>query len=188
MYVIFDNTYQIGAFCTSRATHSTKCTDQLLEWPDEAMRGQSSEFEGIAHNSFNGTYFVIQETVPSILSPEKLESNIFEIRITSNDSNPSILLLESCRVEWEFESTSKGFEGLEFMMHRKSGNSYLLALCEANNCSMATIQEDAASNLGNGQIVVLEKRDATRESERASLTTKFFSNCSFSQLLAVGNL
>lgn len=109
MYVIFDNTYQIGAFCTSRATHSTNCTDELQDWPDEAMRGQGSDFEGIAHNSLNGTYFIIQETVPSTLIPENLEANIFEIRITSNDSSPSILLLASCRVEWEFESTSKGF-------------------------------------------------------------------------------
>jgi hypothetical protein len=30
---------------------------------------------------------------------------------------------------------------------------------------MATIQEGAAKNLGNGQIVVLEKREATSDSE-----------------------
>ena len=165
MYIIFDNNYQIGAFCTPRTSKSNECTDQLLDWPDEAMRGEISEFEGIAHNSVNGTYFIIQETVPSTLQQEKLESNIFEIRITANDSAPSILLLESCRVEWEFESISKGFEGLEFIVHRKTGKSYLLALCEANNCSMATIQKEGVNNLGNGQIVVLGKREATRTSK-----------------------
>jgi len=173
MYVIFDNTFQIGAFCTSRSTQSTHCTDQLLDWPDETMRGVVSEFEGIAYNSLNGTYFIIQETIPLALNNDKLGSNIFEIRITSDDLISSVHLIESCQVEWEFESTSKGFEGLEFMVHKKTGKSHLLALCEANNCSMATIQEGAPKNLGNGQIVVLEKSEATYNSECTFLKTSF---------------
>jgi len=165
MYVIFDNSFQIGGFCTPQATQSSNCTDQLLDWQDEAMRDFVSEFEDIAYNSLNGTYFIIQETIPPTLNKVTLGSNIFEIRITSDDLISSVLLIESCEVEWEFESKSKGFEGLEFMVHQMTGKSYLLALCEANNCSMATIQEGAAKNLGNGQIVVLEKREATSDSE-----------------------
>lgn len=165
MYVIFDNSFQIGAFCTHRATQSLNCIDQLLDWPDESMCNVASEFEGIAYNSLNGTYFIIQETIPSTSNTGMLGSNIFEIRITSDDFISSVHLLESCQVEWEFESVAKGFEGLEFVIHKKSGKSYLLALCEANNCSMATIQEGASKNLGNGQIVMLEKHEATFDSE-----------------------
>jgi hypothetical protein len=113
----------------------------------------------------DGTYFIIQETIPPTSNKVTLGSNIFEIRITSNDLISSVSLIESCEVQWEFESKSKGFEGLEFMVHQKTGKRHLLALCEANNCSMATIQEDAPKNLGNGQIVVLEKREATSDSE-----------------------
>jgi uncharacterized protein YjiK len=174
MYVIFDNIFQIGAFCTSRATQSIDCIDQLLDWPDETVPGISPEFEGIAYNLVNGTYFIIQETIPLTLNNEKLGSNIFEIRITTDDLISSIHILESCQVEWEFESKSKGFEGLEFIVHYKTGKSYLLALCEANNCSMATIQEGAAKNLGNGQIVVLEKHEATYNSECNFLKTSIF--------------
>ena len=47
------------------------------------------------------------------------------------------------------------------MIHQKTGKKHLLALCKANNCSMKTIQEGATKNLGNGQTVVLEKREAT---------------------------
>ena len=163
MYVIFDNFFQIGAVCTPQATQSINCTNQLIDWPDETMRSAASEFEGIAYNFFDETYFIIQETIPPALNRTTLASNIFEIRITSNDFVSSVVLIESCQVKWQFESKSKGFEGLEFMVHQNTGKRHLLALCEANNCSMATIQEKATTNLGNGQIVVLEKRAATSD-------------------------
>lgn len=165
MYIVFDNSFKIGAFCVYQATQSIDCIDQLLDWPNEMMHDVVSEFEGITYNSLNETYFIIQETIPSTFNSNKLISNVFEIEISSNDLTSSIVILESCQVEWEFESKSKGFEGLEFIVHKKTGKSHLLALCEANNCSMATIQEGTDKNLGNGQIVVLEKHEATSDSE-----------------------
>ncbi|CAF5138897.1 unnamed protein product, partial [Rotaria magnacalcarata] len=45
-----------------------------------------------------------------------------------------IRVLESCIINWNFSTDNKGIEGLEFVTHQSSGRSYLLALCEVNEC------------------------------------------------------
>ncbi|UJR20022.1 hypothetical protein I4U23_023156 [Adineta vaga] len=156
MYVVFDNTYQIGALCTSLG-RSFNCTDRLLSWPDSSLDGKDSSFEGVTYNPLAGTYFVIQETIPTN-SKKVFQANVFEIRIDMKDSIP-IRVVESCIVNWEFGSENKGFEGLEFVFHERSGQTYLLGLCEANKC-------DHTSASGNdGRIVVLEKKQATAKRE-----------------------
>ncbi|CAF3424424.1 unnamed protein product [Rotaria sp. Silwood2] len=132
MYVVFDNTYQIGAICTSLG-RSFNCTDRLLDWPDLSLNRKKSGFEGMTYNP---------------------KANVFEIFIDPKDSTP-IRLIESCLTNWEFGSDNKGFEGLEFVFHQNSGQTYLLGLCEANKC------DHKSSSTNDGRIVVLEKKKAT---------------------------
>ncbi|CAF1513775.1 unnamed protein product [Rotaria sordida] len=120
------------------------------------------QFEGIAYNSLADTNFIIQETISSNLSPNEYNSNVFEIRITTDDLLTSISLIESCNVMWTFDSTSKGFEGLEFITHQKTGKNYLLASCEANKCTIQSRFEQAVANLENERLVVLEKHETTQ--------------------------
>ncbi|CAF1324069.1 unnamed protein product, partial [Rotaria sordida] len=63
-------------------------------------------FEGIAYNSLTDTNFIIQETISSNLSLSEYNSNVFEIRITTDDLLTSISLIESCNVMWTFDSTN----------------------------------------------------------------------------------
>ncbi|CAF3841711.1 unnamed protein product [Rotaria magnacalcarata] len=65
---------------------------------------------------------------------------------------------ESCIINWDFSTDNKSIEGLEFVMYQGSGHSYLLGLCEANDCN-----PKSTSNT-NGRILVLEKKEATKTS------------------------
>ncbi|CAF4738281.1 unnamed protein product, partial [Rotaria sp. Silwood2] len=60
MYIIFDNTFQIDAFCNLLAIQTMNCTNKLLDWPDNTFNKLDSEFEGIAYNPLNDTYFIAQ--------------------------------------------------------------------------------------------------------------------------------
>ncbi|CAF3808173.1 unnamed protein product [Rotaria magnacalcarata] len=152
MYVVFDNTYQIGAICTALG-RSFNCTDRLLDWPDSSLNRKKSGFEGMTYNPTNGNHFVIQESIETDVK-KVFKANVFEIHINTKASSP-IRIVESCMVNWEFGSENKGFEGLEFAFHRSSGNTYLLGLCEANKC------DHKSASINDGRIVVLKKQKAT---------------------------
>lgn len=160
MYVVFDNTYQIGAFCTPLGSQKKDCTDKLLDWPDLSVRGRVSDFEGIVYNPFRDTYYIAQEVISTIENPTIFKPIIIEIRIT-NTKTPIVQIQNSCVANISFTSTSKGFEGLEFATHQQTGKSYLLALCEANLCASEVVPVREDNNLGNGRLVVLEKKAAT---------------------------
>lgn len=165
LFVIFDNTFQIGAFCTWSTNQTTDCTNRIIDWPNDTFNELISDFEGIAHNVLTDTYFLAQETIPSSTNSDEYNSNIFEIKITTNASHSSITLIESCQIMWVFDSTAKGFEGIEFINHEKSVKTYLLALCEANRCIRESMFKDRNTNLGHGRLVVLEKHERTENSK-----------------------
>ncbi|CAF1407988.1 unnamed protein product [Adineta ricciae] len=152
VYVVFDNIYQIGAFCTPLGRLSN-CTDQLFSWPNASLNSQDSSFEGIAYEPVNGRYFVVQETVPTN-AKGIFRSNIFELSIAMNRAQP-LQQVDSCVVSWTFGSKNKGFEGLEAVYHQRTGQTYLLALCEANKC------DHKSNSTNDGRIVVLEKKRTT---------------------------
>ena len=164
MYVVFDNTYSIGAFCIHSDMLKTNCTDQLLEWPDRTVDDLDSQFEGIAYNSFDDTYFIVQEAIPVLNEKKKYQPNIFEIRLGKNSFNPKIEIVESCRVNMIFQSDSKGIEGLEFVHSQTTGKTYLFGLCEANKCASSIPNKKSDIDIGHGRIVILEKQEATSKS------------------------
>lgn len=155
MYVVFDNSYRIGAFCTPLG-RSFNCTDRLMDWPDSVLNKKKSGFEGMTYNSMDGTYFVAQEAVETD-TKKVFKAHVFEIYIDSKDTTP-IRVKQSCSVNWEFGSDNKGLEGLEFVFHKGSGKTYLLGLCEANKC------DHKSTSTNDGRIMVLEKQEATTKS------------------------
>ncbi|CAF0816266.1 unnamed protein product [Didymodactylos carnosus] len=148
------------ALMVSLSVHSSNCTDQLFAWPDESTN-KESQFEGIAYNPMHDTYFVVQEAIKSVDDKKKFNPNVFEIRFTTSDSIPVIQILESCPAHWDFDSDNKGFEGLEFIAHQHTKQSYLLGLCEANSCASKSARRRASNPTGNGTLIVLEKKEAT---------------------------
>ena len=171
MYVVFDNLFHIGAFCTHSNVPMGTCSDRLLKWPDQSVEKLDSQFEGIVYNSLQDTYYIAQEAIPTIDDETKFQPNIFEVRIGKNQSNANIQIIESCRVEMEFESDGKGFEGLEFVVSQTRGKTYLFGLCEANKCASSLPKKITADDLGHGRLVVLEKKAATKKSRIADFAT-----------------
>ncbi|CAF3435546.1 unnamed protein product [Rotaria socialis] len=86
---------------------------------------------------------------------DRLSSNVNITRIILTDSTP-IRVLESCTINWDFTANNKGIEGLEFITHQGSGHSYLLGLCEVNDC------DPKSTSNNNGRILVREKKEATK--------------------------
>lgn len=156
IYLVFDNSYHIAALCTPLG-RASNCTDRLLPWPDSSLATKTSSFEGLAYDQISNTYFVVQEALKTDVK-KVFRGNVFEIRIDTKDSTP-IQVLESCMVNWVFTSENKGFEGLEFVRHSISGRSYLLGLCEANDCNRDSTFDN------HGRILVLEKKSATKKSK-----------------------
>ncbi|CAF3342645.1 unnamed protein product [Rotaria socialis] len=154
VFAVFDNSFHVGAFCTPFG-RSLNCTDQLLAWPDASLATKQSGFEGITYNPIDDTYFIAQEAIKTD-TKKVFRANIFETRIVSTDSIP-IRVLESCIVNWDFASDNKGIEGLEFVSHQGTGKSYLLGLCEANECNHKSTSDN------DGRILVLEKKEANKK-------------------------
>ncbi len=175
MYVVFDNTYQIGAFCTPSTLQNNDCTDKLLEWPDASVLGLNPDFEGIVSNPLHETYYIAREVIQTTENPAIFKPIIIEIRIT-NTNSPTVQIVESCTANFSFTTRSKGFEGLEFVTHQQTNQSYLLALCEANLCASANLPEREDNNLGNGRLVVLEKQPATSSGKSYFDQNTLFSN------------
>ncbi|CAF1202110.1 unnamed protein product [Adineta steineri] len=128
------------------------CTDRLLAWPDASLSTKKSQFEGMIYNPVDDTYFVAQEAIKTSNS-KIFRSNVFEISIDLKDATP-VRVLESCMINWNFTSDNKGIEVLEFVSHTTSSRTYLLALCEANDCN------DQSKPDNKGRILVLEKKKA----------------------------
>lgn len=173
MYIVLDNSFQIGAICTDSAARTFNCKNQLLDWPDQSMAKLESQFEGIAYNSLQDTYYVAQEAIPTIADKKKYQPNIFEIRIGKNESTVGIQIIESCRVDLEFQSDGKGFEGLEFVVSQRQVKTYLLGLCEANKCASSIPKKISDVDVGHGRLVVLEKVLATHNGRMLSFLPSF---------------
>ena len=71
--------------------------------------------------------------------------------------------MNHAELKWEYKSENKGFEGLEFVVHEKTGKSYLFGLCEANKCASRISEKTIEDDIGHGRIVVLEKKERTKK-------------------------
>lgn len=128
LYVASDNLTAIAAIDTSLGDGSLG--------PGDATE---SQYEAITATD-DGRFFAMIETV----SETDARAEIAEL-----DSNTA--LLGQAFTDTTFEHVNKGFEGVAWL--RVSGNEYLLALCENNNC------KDDDSPAGEGRLKLLAKVD-----------------------------
>ena len=100
---------------------------------------------GIVFDPSTGHHFLIRETIET---PEgKLYPSVLEISFNPDDT--SYTILNECLFNFEVESTSKGFEGLEILPTRDGDGVLLLGLCESNFCKAGQEGEEK----GNGRII-----------------------------------
>ena len=131
-YIVFDNHRQALRI-------NTKLTKAKLLGKATKKDG----FEGMSYNPVNNTFYVVEESLD-----HKGDWNA-RLRVMDTD------FIQTSKKQWfdyAFESENKGFEGLTALEH--NGISYLLALCEGNDCRAGK----KGKRVGGGTIKVFEKK------------------------------
>ncbi len=111
-YVVFDNSSEVA-----RVTTDLSKTKRL------GKKKKDIGFEGIAYNPENKTFYLLEESLK--------HNGDYSARLNTKKKKH----FQSADEQWldyPFESDNKGFEGLATL--QRNGMTYLLALCEGNNC------------------------------------------------------
>jgi len=137
VFMIFDSLDYIGY------------TNTQFEYraPENKLIGRQTEtessFEAIMYSSDTKTFLMVRETVPNegekTFSPSVVEARV---GVDSYD------ILSECRVDFDFDSENKGFEGGAYFSMK--GERYLLGLCEGNGCKSGKEGQDP----GNGMSIL----------------------------------
>ncbi len=108
------------------------------------LGGMGSEpgFEGIAHNTRNGRYYLLIEA-------RKDKRGRYRPMIVEYDER--FEYVKSRPMDFEFESANRGFEAIAYV--RRDSRDHLLGLCEGNKCQCGK----AGRTPGGGRIQVFEK-------------------------------
>lgn len=159
-YSVCDNSWAISKFHESFSVFS----DQNLQIGNPRREKEDSGYEAIFH--FNSTFYVVRESIKHYhrhhahnvdyhhLDRVEGQSSYHAIieELTLNDTD--YVIHDQCRCEFEFEGTSKGFEGA-FGIQGDDGSLYVVGLCEGNHCSEKT---DLRQDAGNGKVVLMKKK------------------------------
>ena len=99
-------------------------------------------YEGITYDNTNDRFYLIEESLKN--------NGAFNARL--NQANKDFIIKSKKWLKYNFQSDSKGFEGLTFLT--KNNKPYILALCEGNECDSGKISKIH----GAGRIKVFEKK------------------------------
>jgi hypothetical protein len=108
--------------------------------------------ESVLHHHHEDDDFIIEEEEDEdIIEADKKHSfhAIVEELVLGDDD---YTVQSKCVCEFEFEGTSKGFEGAVGFPDA-TGELYILGLCEGNHCS-----EERKADAGHGRVVLMKKR------------------------------
>ena len=146
-YAVMDSSWSLYKFGVDLKRRSD---DNIRYGDPEREAGIESGYEAIFKS--HGLFYIVRE---SVLHDETqtYHAVIEEVRLNARgdtSTTEQFQLLRKCSTEFEFESGSKGFEGV-WAIHDYDKEFYLLALCEGNRCS-----EKNRMNPGNGRIVILK--------------------------------
>ncbi|RDH85806.1 MAG: hypothetical protein DIZ78_10145 [endosymbiont of Escarpia spicata] len=99
-------------------------------------------YEGISHDNVNSKFYLIEES----------NDNDGALNARINITNNKFSLEKKKWLKYNFQKNNKGFEGITTVV--KDNNSYILALCEGNDCDAGS----ASKINGAGRIKVFEKK------------------------------
>ena len=116
-YVIFDNLPHIA--CVGAELSAAAAANHVIEHD----RGHRRGFEDIAHDSRNGRFYVLIESLPRARGK-------FMAAVQEYDINFGYI--GTAWLDFPLDRPNKGLEGLT-CVHRQ-GRTYLLGLCEGNRC------------------------------------------------------
>ncbi|GMH77818.1 hypothetical protein TrST_g13883 [Triparma strigata] len=124
-------------------------------------------------------FYVVRESIQDL--DEDGEYHAIVEELSMNEDRKDYTIQKTCKSSFGFEGDSKGFEGA-VGLKSKSGELYLLGLCEGNHCREGKIGKER----GNGRVVVLRKTTSeTGCSWDAVTTLSLPSDASFQDYSAI---
>ena len=160
VYAVCDSSFAISKF-----------DDRLLPFSEGNMQLGSPDRDGDVESGYeaifhhDGLFYVVRESIlhhnhdDNVLFDEDDRSPIKTGKTHSFHAIIEELVLgdddytvqSACKCEFEFEGTSKGFEGA-IGFPDASGELFILGLCEGNHCS-----EERKADVGHGRVVLMKK-------------------------------
>jgi hypothetical protein len=134
-YVVFDDRSEIA-----------RLSDDLAHNSANGLFGTTHTdcgYEGITYNHANERFYLLVES-------RKQRGGTYKAVIVEYDEE--FKYLKDRPVDFEFESSNKGFEAAAHV--RRDGTDYLLALCEGNNCQCGK----KGRKPGGGRVQLFEKK------------------------------
>lgn len=113
--------------------------------PNNNLDQEDSGYEAIIHE--NGIFYVVRESIQH--DDQLYHAIVEELKIQQDPVGYTIG--PQCSTEFEFEGSSKGFEGA-IAVYDLNNDLVLLGLCEGNHCS-----EENKKDRGNGRMVAMRK-------------------------------
>lgn len=161
-YAICDSSYAIAKFNDALPFSDE---NKMIGSP-ERNGDVESGFEAIFHHE--GLFYVVRESVLHHHHDDDNMKEEDEDSISADDKHSFHAIIEElelgdddytvkaeCVCEFEFEGTSKGFEGAVGFPDA-TGELYILGLCEGNHCS-----EERKADAGHGRMVLMKKNMIT---------------------------
>lgn len=144
-YAVCDSSWAISKFGANLQPFGVN----NLQIGEVIREKDESGFEAIFHDA--GTFFVVRE---SIQSDDKTYHAIIE-ELEMNGLAYEIK--DQCPAEFEFEGSSKGFEGA-IAVRDLNNEMVVLGLCEGNHCSE---KKKKKNDKGHGRLVAMRKKIQT---------------------------
>ena len=146
---------------------------------------EESGFEGLLHDSSTTThddvdwtsFYAVRESVPTRREDDddtddddddagtSYHAVVMRLALSPPPAT-NFTVMEACPSEFEFDGTSKGFEGVA-SLRGADGTLYLLGLCEGNHCA----EGDRGKDQGNGRVVVMRREAVGAECLWRTVTT-----------------
>ena len=150
-YAVCDSSWAISKFDSKLDPFA----DANIQVGDPARDKEDSGYEALFHDG--GTFYVVRESIDH--GRKSKRGGAAEQEVTGYHAvieelslqNDDYTVIEQCPTEFEFEGSSKGFEGAT-AVHDLSGELVVLGLCEGNHCS-----EKYKNDVGNGIVVAMRK-------------------------------
>lgn len=145
-YAVCDSSWAIAKF---NAQLSPFAVDNVPIYDLGDSRTEQEEgdsgYEAILHE--NGTFYVIRESVQH--EDSAYRAIVEELNV--EEDQDAYTINSQCSTEFEFEGSSKGFEGA-VAVYDLNKELVILGLCEGNYCS-----EEKKKERGNGRMVAMRK-------------------------------
>lgn len=145
-YAVCDSSWAIAKF-NAQLAHFGADNKPIYDL-DESRSEQEDEdsgYEAILHE--NGTFYVIRESVQH--EDSSYRAIVEELNVQEDQA--AYTIKDQCSTEFEFEGSSKGFEGA-IALYDTNKELIILGLCEGNYCS-----EERKKERGNGRMVAMRK-------------------------------